>query len=126
MFGDSVTLTDDYGRWWSYIPHFIHSPFYCYAYAFGALLVFALYRRYVDEGKAFVPKYLDLLAAGGSDAPDRLLAKVGVDLGRPGFWDGGIEVLEEWVDEAETLAGKVRGSRPTPTTHRRYRTRRGV
>ncbi|MEW6684317.1 MAG: M3 family oligoendopeptidase [Nitrospirota bacterium] len=104
MFGNSVTLTEDYGRWWSYIPHFIHSPFYCYAYAFGALLVFALYRRYVDEGKAFVPKYLALLSAGGSDAPERLLAKAGVDLGAPGFWDGGIEVLAEWVDQAEKLA----------------------
>jgi oligoendopeptidase F len=107
MFGDSVTLTDDYRRWWSYIPHFIHSPFYCYAYAFGALLVFALYRRYLEEGKAFVPKYLNLLAAGGSDAPERLLANVGVDLAAPGFWDGGIEVLDEWVNEAETLAGRL-------------------
>jgi oligoendopeptidase F len=126
MFGDSVTLTDDYGRWWSYIPHFIHSPFYCYAYAFGALLVFALYRRYSDEGKAFVPKYLDLLAAGGSDAPDRLLAKVGVDLGRPGFWDGGIAVLEEWVDEAEMLASKIPGSdlaRPARNRSRMMRRR---
>lgn len=124
MFGDSVTLTDDYGRWWSYIPHFIHSPFYCYAYAFGALLVFALYRRYIEEGKAFVPKYMDLLAAGGSDAPDRLLAKVGVDLGAPGFWDGGIGVLEEWVDEAETLAGKTQG--PDSAHHRPRGTRRAT
>jgi oligoendopeptidase F len=97
--------------WWSYIPHFIHSPFYCYAYAFGALLVFALYKRYLEEGDTFVPKYLDLLAAGGSDAPDRLLAKVGVDLGTPGFWDGGIEVLDQWVTEAETLAARAKAPR---------------
>jgi oligoendopeptidase F len=125
MFGDSVTLTDDYGRWWSYIPHFIHSPFYCYAYAFGALLVFALYRRYSEEGQAFVPKYLALLAAGGSDAPDRLLAKVGVDLGRPGFWDGGIAVLEEWVDDAERLAGQIPGTDlARPARNRSRATRR--
>jgi oligoendopeptidase F len=107
MFGDSVTLTEDYGRWWSYIPHFIHSPFYCYAYAFGALLVFALYRRYTEEGKTFVPKYLGLLAAGGSDAPERLLAELDIDLAAPGFWDGGVAVLDEWVDEAEMLARTV-------------------
>jgi oligoendopeptidase F len=115
MFGDSVTLTADYARWWSYIPHFVHTPFYCYAYAFGALLVFALYRRYLDEGKAFVPKYLALLSAGGSDAPERLLAPLGIDLGAPGFWDGGIAVLESWVDEAETLAESLPGSRRAPS-----------
>lgn len=119
MFGESVTLTDDYGLWWSYIPHFIHSPFYCYAYAFGALLVFALYRRYLEEGKAFVPKYLDLLAAGGSDTPDRLLAKVRVDLGAPGFWDGGIEVLDQWVTEAETLAAQTTASSRSAVRGRR-------
>ena len=115
MFGDSVTLTGDYTRWWSYIPHFIHSPFYCYAYAFGALLVFALYRRYLDEGRAFVPKYLDLLAAGGSDAPERLLAKLGVDITERGFWNGGIEVLKDWVDEAERLAARRTAPRPRRT-----------
>jgi oligoendopeptidase F len=120
MFGDSVTLTEDYGRWWSYIPHFIHSPFYCYAYAFGALLVFALYRRYTEEGKTFVPKYLGLLAAGGSDAPERLLAELDIDLAAPGFWDGGIAVLDEWVDEAETLAGTVlRAGKRAPVRRRR-------
>ncbi|MEO5657014.1 MAG: M3 family oligoendopeptidase [Nitrospiria bacterium] len=111
MFGDSVALTDDYALWWSYIPHFIHSPFYCYAYAFGALLVFALYRRYLEEGPVFVPKYLDLLAAGGSDSPERLLAKLGVDITEPGFWRGGIEVLAEWVADAERLAGEVQPPR---------------
>jgi oligoendopeptidase F len=115
MFGDSVTLTADYARWWSYIPHFVHTPFYCYAYAFGALLVFALYRKYLDEGEAFVPKYLALLSAGGSEAPERLLAPLGIDLGAPGFWDGGITVLESWVDEAETLAETLLGSRRAPS-----------
>jgi hypothetical protein len=69
MFGESVTLTEDYGVWWMYIPHFVHSPFYCYAYAFGELLVLALLRRYDAEGAGFVPRYLDLLRAGGSDEP---------------------------------------------------------
>jgi oligoendopeptidase F len=119
MFGDSVVLTDDYALWWSYIPHFIHSPFYCYAYAFGALLVFALYRRYLDEGQAFVPKYLDLLAAGGSDAPERLLAKAGVDITERGFWGGGIEVLKSWVDDAEQLAAQRTAPRATRTRRSR-------
>jgi oligoendopeptidase F len=82
-------------------------------------LVFALYQRYLEEGPAFVPKYLALLSAGGSDAPERLLAPLGIDLSAPGFWDGGIAVLESWVDEAETLAGTVVGSRRGPSVRRR-------
>jgi len=104
MFGDSVHLRDDYGWWWLYIPHFVHSPFYCYAYAFGELLVLALLRRYDEEGDAFVPRYLDLLRAGGSDTPDALLARVGLDITDPGFWDGGLGLLEDLVAEAEGLA----------------------
>jgi oligoendopeptidase F len=105
MFGDSVELGDDYAWWWLYIPHFVHSPFYCYAYAFGELLVLALLRRYDRDGAAFVPRYLELLAAGGSDTPERLLARIGLDVGDPAFWDGGLALLEEMVAEAETLAG---------------------
>jgi oligoendopeptidase F len=104
MFGDSVQLTQEYGWWWMYIGHFIHTPFYCYAYAFGELLVLALFQKYKQEGEAFVPKYLDLLAAGGSDAPDRLLAKLGVDVNDPGFWELGLRLLEDMVTEAEQLA----------------------
>jgi oligoendopeptidase F len=104
MFGDSVQLGEDYGWWWLYIPHFVHSPFYCYAYAFGELLVLALLRRYDEEGAAFVPRYLDLLRAGGSDTPPALLRKVGLDIGDPAFWDGGLVLLEELVAEAEGLA----------------------
>jgi len=105
MFGDSVALSDDYAWWWLYIPHFVHSPFYCYAYAFGELLVLALLRRYDEEGPAFVPRYLELLAAGGSDTPQALLARTGLDIGAPTFWDGGLDLLEDLVIEAETLAG---------------------
>jgi oligoendopeptidase F len=105
MFGDAVRLSDDYAWWWLYIPHFVHSPFYCYAYAFGELLVLALLRRYDAEGAAFVPRYLALLEAGGSEAPEALLARIGVDITDPGFWDGGLAVLEDMVAEAESLAG---------------------
>ena len=104
MFDDAVNLRDDYGWWWLYIPHFVHSPFYCYAYAFGELLVLALLRRYDEEGDAFVPRYLELLRAGGSDTPDALLARVGLDITDPGFWDGGLGLLEDLVTEAEALA----------------------
>src|SRR5262249_361677 len=80
MHGDAVQLTDDYRWWWLYIGHFIHSPFYCYAYAFGELLVLALFQKYKEDGETFVPRYLELLAAGGSGRPDALLARVGVDV----------------------------------------------
>ncbi len=107
MFGDSVQLTDGYAWWWLYIGHFIRSPFYCYAYAFGELLVLALFQKYKHDGPSFVPKYLDLLAAGGSDAPHVLLSKLGVDVKDPGFWELGLKLLGEMVAEAEKLAGMV-------------------
>ena len=104
MFGDSVELREDYAWWWLYIPHFVHSPFYCYAYSFGELLVLALLRRYDAEGPAFVDRYLELLAAGGSDAPATLLSRIGLDVRDPTFWSGGLALLEELVAEAERLA----------------------
>ncbi|MHB8571423.1 MAG: M3 family oligoendopeptidase [Candidatus Dormibacteria bacterium] len=107
MFGDSVTLTDDYSCWWSYIPHFIDVPGYVYAYAYGNLLALAVYRRYEQEGPAYVPHYLDLLAAGGSDRPDRLAARAGINLGDPAFWSDGLRSLETLLDEAERLAKEV-------------------
>jgi oligoendopeptidase F len=105
--GDVVQLTEGYAWWWLYIGHFVHVPFYCYAYAFGELLVLALYQKYKQEGEAFVPRYLDLLAAGASDAPDKLLAKLGVDVTDPGFWELGLNLLGDMVGEAESLAGKA-------------------
>jgi len=104
MFGDALTLTDGYARWWSYIPHFIHTPFYCYAYAFGELLTLSLFARHLEEGPAFAPRYLALLAAGGTDRPEALLKRAGVDLTAPGFWDGGLQVVADWVREARRLA----------------------
>ncbi|MCP5058413.1 MAG: M3 family oligoendopeptidase [bacterium] len=108
MLGDAITLTDDYAWWWLYIPHFVHSPFYCYAYAFGELLVLALVRHYDEEGEAFVPRYLELLRAGGSASPPELLARVGLDITDPAFWQGGLALLEEMLSEAEELAGASR------------------
>ncbi len=107
MFGDSVTITDEYGSWWSYVPHFLHTPGYVYAYSFGELLVLALYKLYQEEGAAFVPKYIDLLAAGDSDYPDRLLAQVGVDINDSRFWQKGIDVIAGWIDQAETLSRRL-------------------
>lgn len=107
MFGDSVTLRDDYGLWWSYIPHFLNTPGYVYAYAFGDLLVRALYAIYQQRGADFVPQYIDVLAAGGSDAPDRILAKAGVDLTDLNFWNQGLNALREWVDLEEKLAREI-------------------
>jgi oligoendopeptidase F len=104
MFGDSVQLSEDYAWWWLYIPHFVHSPFYCYAYAYGELLVLALLRRYDEDGAAFAPRYMDLLRAGGSDTPAALLARMGLDVTDPGFWDGGLALLSDLVAEAEALA----------------------
>ncbi len=104
MFGDSVRLLDHYRIWWSYIPHFVHSPGYVYAYAFGELLVLALYDLYKREGDGFVPKYLTLLEAGGSDKPDELLRPLGIDLSDSQFWSRGIAMIEDLVAEAETEA----------------------
>ncbi|MBI1830119.1 MAG: M3 family oligoendopeptidase, partial [Planctomycetes bacterium] len=89
MFGDVVEMTPGYAGWWSYIGHFIRSPFYCYAYSFGELLVLALFQKYKQDGAAFVPKYLQLLTSGGSDAPHVLLGKLGVDVTDPTFWELG-------------------------------------
>jgi oligoendopeptidase F len=107
MHGAAVQLTDDYGWWWLYIGHFIHVPFYCYAYAFGELLVLALFQKYKQQGDAFVPRYLELLAAGGSDQPDALLARLGVDVTDPSFWELGLALLNDMVSEAEELAKKI-------------------
>lgn len=106
LYGDSVMLTDDYGWWWAYVPHFVHSPFYCYAYGFGELLVLALYEIYRERGADFVPQYLELLAAGGSEAPAVLLARMGVDVQDPALWQRGLDALRRLVEEARELGGE--------------------
>jgi oligoendopeptidase F len=105
LYGDTVTLTESYRWWWSYIPHFVHSPFYCYAYAFGELLVLALFELYAQQGPDFVPRYLALLEAGGSDRPEVLLQPLGIDIRTPDFWRLGMQPLERLIAEAEELAG---------------------
>jgi len=104
MLGDAVEITDGYHTWWSYIPHFIGTPGYVYAYAYGQLLALAVYRRYEEQGAGFVPAYLDLLRRGGSDSPEALGRIVGVDLGDPGFWTGGLLIIEEQLRAAERAA----------------------
>jgi oligoendopeptidase F len=107
MLGDSVQLTDGYRTWWSYVPHFISTPGYVYAYAYGQLLALSIYKRYVDEGEAFVPSYLELLRAGGSKSPEELGAMVGIDLADPGFWDSGLDLVEAQLEEAEAAANEA-------------------
>src|ERR1700724_3021799 len=104
MFGDSVEVTDDYRAWWSYIPHFIGSPGYVYAYAYGQLLALSVYQRYEQQGAELVPRYLEMLAAGGSRSPEELGAIVGVDLADPGFWDAGLDLVERQLLQAEAAA----------------------
>ena len=104
MLGEAVEVTPGYRTWWSYIPHFIGSPGYVYAYAYGQLLALAVYARYEAEGADFVPAYLDLLRAGGSMAPEDLGRIVGVDLADPGFWDGGLGIVDQQLGDAEAAA----------------------
>ncbi len=104
LLGDSVEVTDGYRSWWSYIPHFIGSPGYVYAYAYGQLLALSVYERYEQEGAALVPQYLELLAAGGSKSPEELGQIVGIDLADPGFWDAGLDLVERQLTQAEEAA----------------------
>jgi oligoendopeptidase F len=104
LLGDAVQVTEGYRSWWSYVPHFIGSPGYVYAYAYGQLLALAVYGRYEEQGESFVPAYLELLAAGGSRSPEELGAIVGVDLADPGFWDRGLDIVERQLDDAEAAA----------------------
>ena len=104
LLGDAVEVTDGYRSWWSYVPHFISTPGYVYAYAYGQLLALAVYGRYEEEGEGFVPAYLELLSAGGSRSPEELGAIVGVDLADPGFWDRGLALVERQLEAAEAAA----------------------
>ena len=104
MLGDSVELTEGYRSWWSYIPHFIGTPGYVYAYAYGQLLALSVYRLYEERGTSFVDSYLELLRQGGSKSPQELGHIVGVDLSDPTFWDGGLSIIEEQLNAAEQAA----------------------
>ncbi|SMO46793.1 M3 family oligoendopeptidase [Gracilimonas mengyeensis] len=110
LYGDSVKLTDEYGIWWSYIPHFLHTPGYVYAYAFGELLVLALYEEFTQRPDGFAERYLDLLSAGGSEWPHELVGKMGLDITQPDFWKKGLASFERMVEEAEALSEEIHGA----------------
>ncbi len=109
MFGDSVKLGEQHRSWWSYVGHFIHAPFYVYAYSFGELLVLSLYQMAKTEGPSFEQKYVNLLRLGGSKSPAELMATVGVDLESEAFWRGGFEAMEKLIAKFERLWGEVKG-----------------
>jgi len=97
-------VADEFKWEWVSIPHIYQVPFYVYAYSFGQLLVLSLYKRFKEEGESFKPKYIQLLSAGGSEAPMKVLADAGVDPRKPEFWQGGFDVLTKLVDELEKVA----------------------
>jgi oligoendopeptidase F len=106
QFGDAVEVGDEF-RWeWVSIPHIYASPFYVYAYAFGQLLVFSLYRQFKQEGEAFKPRYRKILSTGGSKAPVKLLAEAGIDIYQESFWQGGFDVISGLVSELEKIPVK--------------------
>ena len=109
MFGDSVTLTDNYRIWWSYIPHFLHTPFYVYAYTFGELLTLSFYDMYkkADDKAVFAEKYLTMLEAGGTKTPEELVEPFGIDLSAKEFWEGGLRVVGKMVEEAKKLYKEI-------------------
>jgi oligoendopeptidase F len=102
-FGDAVEVSDEFKYEWVSIPHIYGTPFYVYAYAFGQLLVFALYKRYKEEGESFKPKYMRILSAGGSIAPIPLLAEAGLDVTKAEFWQGGFDVIDGMVKRLENM-----------------------
>jgi oligoendopeptidase F len=103
QFGEAVEVADEF-RWeWVSIPHIYDVPFYVYAYAFGQLLVLALYRQYQAEGRAFIPRYLELLSAGGSASPNEILTRAGLNMETRAFWQGGFDALSARIAELEKL-----------------------
>jgi oligoendopeptidase F len=105
QFGEAVELSDEFAWEWITIPHIFQSPFYPYAYSFGQLLVLALYQQYLDEGKPFLPRYLKILAYGGSAEPKTVLAEAGLDIASPEFWQGGFNVLQTYLERLEGILG---------------------
>lgn len=114
-YGKAIPLDDDYGPVFGYIPHLVHTPFYVYAYAFGDALVNALYKVY-EEGSVpdFEQKYIEMLEAGGTLKPSDLQDKFGLDISDPAFWDKGLQVIEELLDELETLCQPILDQKNQP------------
>jgi oligoendopeptidase F len=105
QFGTSITLSPDFEWEWIYIPHFYHTPFYTYAYSFGNLLVLSLYKQYkLEGGSSFVPKYFNILSAGGSRKPEELLMEAGIDISREEFWQQGFDYVQEMIQQLKALA----------------------
>jgi oligoendopeptidase F len=113
LLGDTVEITPGYRTWWSYVPHFIHTPGYVYAYAFGQLLALSVYRRFQDAGPSFVARYENMLSLGGSVSPEQLARSVDCDLGDPSFWDAGLDLVSDAVDDA-VMAANASGSLSKP------------
>lgn len=103
QFGNAVEISDEFKWEWVSIPHIYNTPFYVYAYAFGQLLVFALYKQFKKEGESFKPRYIKLLSAGGSEAPMQVLSEAGIDVSKPEFWQGGFDVIKGLVDQLEKI-----------------------
>lgn len=103
QFGDSIEVSDEFKWEWVPIPHIFDTPFYVYAYSFGQLLVLSLYKQYKKEGKQFIPRYLEILSAGGSAPPMKILDKAGINIRTPEFWQGGFDVISEMIDQLEKL-----------------------
>ena len=101
--GDGISFGEGYETFWTYIPHFIHSPFYVYAYAFGDCLVNSLYARYRESEQGFQAKYFEMLKAGGTKHHSELLKPFGLDATDPGFWDKGLAVISGMIDELERM-----------------------
>ncbi|MFN8015636.1 MAG: M3 family oligoendopeptidase [Acidimicrobiia bacterium] len=104
MLGEYVNVSEQYGVWWSYVPHFISTPGYVYAYAYGQLLALSVYAQYKKNGQSMVNDYENMLSAGGSKSPQDLASMVGVNLSDPNFWNSGLEIISKMVDQAEELA----------------------
>jgi oligoendopeptidase F len=109
-YGDAVEMDENYRWGWSYIPHFINSPFYCYAYSFGEMLVLALYRTYQEQGASFIPRYVEFLSRGGSGSPSELLAPLGVDIADPTFWSKGFVEIDRLIGKMRELVDEVASS----------------
>ncbi len=107
MLGDAVNVSEGYGNWWSYVPHFISTPGYVYAYAYGQLLALSVYAQYQKRGEEIVPAYENMLAAGGSQSPQELAKLVGVDLSDPNFWNDGLAIIDAMVTQAQELADSL-------------------
>tara|TARA_A100001234_G_scaffold156375_1_gene137934 strand:+ start:12288 stop:14060 length:1773 start_codon:yes stop_codon:yes gene_type:complete len=107
MFGKSINISEYYKNWWMYIPHFIHSPFYCYSYSFGELLVHGLFAKYNEEGKSFVKKYISLLSSGSTESPEKLVNKVGINLNDPKFWESSMYLMKDLLKQAEDLYKQI-------------------